>query len=306
MDLQFQCPRCSRAILADASHAGKLATCPKCETSVRIPLSNQESPQLRSAPVLVTHEGRQNSLGIASLILGILAFLFCWIPFLGIVSIPIGGLGFILGLVGLIIAIRRQGSGIGFVIAGSAVSLLAVIIASMMTYAAGKAITDMAEAFDIPSGGSSGYEEGVGPEGSNAVSLPEKESALELVSFRKEMFPQDFSAGRLSDAVQLTLMLKNKTDKRIRAWKALLTVYNSFNEKLFSCELSSGRSDISLGKTEAAHFSWEDNIFINKEPYDYLSGYSAENLKLVLSDVKVVQGGSTRPSGDGTGPRRRK
>src|SRR3954454_1738223 len=36
---------------------------------------------------------RSNSLGIASLILGILAFLICWIPIVAVVSLPLSALG---------------------------------------------------------------------------------------------------------------------------------------------------------------------------------------------------------------------
>jgi TolA-binding protein len=70
-----------------------------------------------------------HSVGIASLVLGILAFLFAWIPCLGIVSMPVSGLGLVLGIVGMGICVLRKGSGLGFPIAGFAVSFLALAVA---------------------------------------------------------------------------------------------------------------------------------------------------------------------------------
>jgi hypothetical protein len=65
-----------------------------------------------------------HSLGIASLVLGVLSFFVCWIPFIGFFF---SGLGFLLGVVGLCLALARKGSGIGFAIAGTAVSSVGVV-----------------------------------------------------------------------------------------------------------------------------------------------------------------------------------
>ncbi len=66
-----------------------------------------------------------HSLGIASLVLGILSFFVCWLPFVGF---GFGGLGLLLGTAGLVLAITRQGTGIGYSIAGTAVNSVAVFI----------------------------------------------------------------------------------------------------------------------------------------------------------------------------------
>jgi hypothetical protein len=54
--------------------------------------------------------------------------LFSWIPQVGLLSMPLSGLGLLLGIAGLVIAIIQRGRGIGFPIAGSAVSLVALVI----------------------------------------------------------------------------------------------------------------------------------------------------------------------------------
>src|SRR5207249_4641219 len=60
-----------------------------------------------------------------SMILGILAFLICWIPLVGAIGFPLSALGLLLGVPGVVIALCRKGRGIGFPIAGLAISALA-------------------------------------------------------------------------------------------------------------------------------------------------------------------------------------
>lgn len=71
-----------------------------------------------------------HSLGIAALVIGVLSFFVCWIPFLGI---AISGLGLLLGLGGLVLAVVRRGSGVGFSIAGSGLSALSLFICLVWT-----------------------------------------------------------------------------------------------------------------------------------------------------------------------------
>jgi hypothetical protein len=83
-----------------------------------------------------------HSLGIAALVIGVLSFFVCWIPFLGI---AVSGLGLLLGLGGLVLAIVRRGSGVGFSIAGSGLSALSLVICLIWTFAlssAFKAVDD--------------------------------------------------------------------------------------------------------------------------------------------------------------------
>lgn len=98
------------------------------------------------APSVNVHLPRRtSSLGVASLILGIVAFLFCWIPLLGIISTPLSALGLVLGIIGFLVAVFRRGAGIGYPIAGSLVSGFALFIAISMTVATGEAIDSLAK-----------------------------------------------------------------------------------------------------------------------------------------------------------------
>jgi uncharacterized protein DUF4339 len=60
-----------------------------------------------------------HSLGIGAMVLGIVGLLTACIPF---VSLPLSGIGFLLGAFGIGMAIMRKGTGIGFSIAGAAIS----------------------------------------------------------------------------------------------------------------------------------------------------------------------------------------
>lgn len=83
----------------------------------------------------VTVEIKQGAspLGIAALVMGIIACLFCWIPFLGLLTIPLALIGILLALIGLIMAIVNKKTGFVFPISGGLVCLLSIFIAFAIT-----------------------------------------------------------------------------------------------------------------------------------------------------------------------------
>lgn len=168
--ITFECGHCGNSIRVPEQAAGRKGKCNKCGESLTVPsaappaevgysltgLDEEPEEELeeyappatvrprkpkRAAPpvavqVNVTQPSRAaHSLGIASLVLGILAFLICWIPLIGALGLPLSGLGFVLGVIGLILAMVRSGHGVGFPIAGSAICGLAFFIALSMTAA---------------------------------------------------------------------------------------------------------------------------------------------------------------------------
>ncbi len=80
----------------------------------------------RSIKVNVPRRG--SSFGIASMVLGLAAFTVCWIPYFGLVGTPLSALGFLLGIIGILISLTRSGAGMGFAIAGTVVSGMALAI----------------------------------------------------------------------------------------------------------------------------------------------------------------------------------
>jgi hypothetical protein len=155
--IKFACPGCGRNLNVPDNASGKTGRCPNCKASVVVPSAAESvlefvvdaprhaSPRaaeaLKPSPAPPA-AGGSNSLGIASLVLGALAFSICWIPFLGVFGMPLSGLGAILGLIGFVSAIRRSGRGIGFPIAGTAVSALALIVCIVITTAFSRAVVE--------------------------------------------------------------------------------------------------------------------------------------------------------------------
>ncbi len=93
-----------------------------------------EHGHYRGAPIVnIAPPRRGSSLGIASLILGVLAFLICWIPLVNLLGVPLSALGLVLGFIGFLVAIARNGAGIGYPIAGAAICGLALFIAISFT-----------------------------------------------------------------------------------------------------------------------------------------------------------------------------
>jgi len=97
-------------------------------------IQSLEQGHVRDAPVInVAPPRRGNSLGVVSLILGILAFLICWIPLVNLLGVPLAALGLILGAIGFLVALTRKGASIGYPIAGTAICGFSLFISLSMT-----------------------------------------------------------------------------------------------------------------------------------------------------------------------------
>ncbi len=83
--------------------------------------------------VAVPERQRTNPIGVAALVLGIIAALIAWVPFLGLVAIPVAILGALLGAIGLIYGlISRRGKVVTSTI-GLALCLGSVLLSVVMT-----------------------------------------------------------------------------------------------------------------------------------------------------------------------------
>jgi hypothetical protein len=143
MAIQCSCPECDYTYEIADELAGKRVLCPECKTRFKVKNSpavrgrrdeadyDDKDYRSREGPRRAAYQGgvAAHSLGISSLVLGALAFIVSLIPFAGVVGVLVGGLGLLLGIAGMIVALVRQGRGIGFPIAGSALSVLAINIA---------------------------------------------------------------------------------------------------------------------------------------------------------------------------------
>jgi hypothetical protein len=72
---------------------------------------------------------RSNGVGVAALVIGILAVVLAIVPFLGVVAFLLGPAAIVLGIIGVLLKFRTRGTAI----AGLILGVLAVIIASIIT-----------------------------------------------------------------------------------------------------------------------------------------------------------------------------
>ncbi len=76
--------------------------------------------------------GVAGTFGVSSLILGILGLFLCWVPALNLL---LAVLALVLGVVGLYLSAENGWGGLGFAIAGSALSLLDLVLSAVLTIA---------------------------------------------------------------------------------------------------------------------------------------------------------------------------
>jgi len=87
---------------------------------------------MSDAQQIEVRQRSSNGIGTAALVLGILACLGCWIPFVGVVAIPVAVIGIILAVIGFLIGLLRRSS-TGGAVAGGIVSIIAIFITIIVT-----------------------------------------------------------------------------------------------------------------------------------------------------------------------------
>ena len=83
--------------------------------------------------VAVPERQRTNPIGVAALVLGIIAALIAWVPFLGLVAIPVALLGALLGAIGLIYGLISRRGKVATASIGLALCLGSVLLSMAMT-----------------------------------------------------------------------------------------------------------------------------------------------------------------------------
>lgn len=110
-----------------------------------------QQPGQQQVPVVQNTPGRQGP-AIASLVLGIVAAVFCLIPFIGVISLLLAPIGLVLGIVGWRGASKGKRAGKGKAIAGVVLALVAGLLAIVMTAATVGAVNEVSKDLDRFSG----------------------------------------------------------------------------------------------------------------------------------------------------------
>ncbi len=129
------CAFCGEQILLAAikcKHCGEMLE-PAVRTARNV--GQQRAPAVHPASASRTAPQKpkrgSSSLAMSSVLLAVLAFLFCWVPQLGIVSILVALLALLIGGLGLAIARFRSPAGVGFSLAGILLSVVSLVMVAI-------------------------------------------------------------------------------------------------------------------------------------------------------------------------------
>ena len=91
--IDFMCPHCQQKMTAPTGGAGRTERCSQCGTSVEVPCLDRLAsptmapiPSIRQVVVQIAPRSGVSGLGVAALVLGLVALVFVWIPVLGLLA----------------------------------------------------------------------------------------------------------------------------------------------------------------------------------------------------------------------------
>lgn len=189
---KVDCSKCGWSKEVPDDLVGLNIHCGKCEADITVPQPTPRSMSSDDRTFTVAISPRGSSLGIGGLVLGVLALPLCFIPFICMIAVPLSAFGLLLAAIGFIVALIRKGAGVGYPLAGAAVSAVALTISVAMTQATGKAI-------NVLSGGdTSPGQETVHPSGERGIAQGgEREPRADAHAERSIVWtPADRSAQR--------------------------------------------------------------------------------------------------------------
>ncbi len=91
--------------------------------------------------ILTTKNTASLTLGIIATVVGVLALLIGWVPFLGLLAVPVAIVGLSLAFIGVVIALVKNFKGIGMPILGGVICGIAFIVPVVSTGGTSAAIT---------------------------------------------------------------------------------------------------------------------------------------------------------------------
>lgn len=104
-------------------------------------MNTSAPPQEPQVVIVTTKNTASLTLGIIAIVVGVLALLVGWIPFLGLLAIPAAIIGLLLAGIGFVIALFKGCKGIGMPLLGGAICIAAFILPILSTGGTSAAIT---------------------------------------------------------------------------------------------------------------------------------------------------------------------
>lgn len=177
--------------------------------------------------VIIPEKKDISALGIASLVLGIIACISCWIPFVGCLGLPLSLLGFLLGFIGIFISIFGRRSGLGFPAAGCLICLIAIIGTIITTGAMSIALDEAANTLKSDLGVSGLDGTTLRSDNGTRNDLNEEIALHEKIAYARNIEIYDFAAGYFESwdgkTPGVKFKIRNNGDKTLS--KIKITVY---------------------------------------------------------------------------------
>ncbi len=134
---------------SNSANSTQQATSPATQTAqtAQNAQTAQTTPQMQPAPAAAP---KTSGLGIASLVLGIVAIIGSWVPILNNFSAILAFIGLVLGIIGIVTISKSKGakSGKGVAVAGTVISIVAIVVVLATQSLYGKAIDSASESWD--------------------------------------------------------------------------------------------------------------------------------------------------------------
>ncbi len=125
-----KCPNCGAQGRGHRRMTEVAVTCPKCGIKdVFLKVSDNKN---KNKPMTMSQK-MPSGFGISSFNFGMLAILICWVPFVGVISLPLSIVGLILGIIGIVLSVKLKNTTLGFSITGTSLSVIAIIIMIITT-----------------------------------------------------------------------------------------------------------------------------------------------------------------------------
>jgi hypothetical protein len=216
-----------------------------------------------------------HSLGIGSVVLGVVGLMLSFMPCVGWIGLPLSALGLLLGVAGGAVAVSRGGHGIGFPITGFAVSGLALAIGAFWLFlltSVPKAMHDSLAPFDRG--------------GRQAVDRPKQPREwyrAEWSSFGRSR-ELDFNFGNGRRNLKIQVFIRTEPDLPIKELYGHLAILKE--DKILHEREIAEKPDISFSDVCVVIFTipYDDN-----SPTDRTLRYAKDSeLMLVLTIRKIV------------------
>lgn len=98
----------------------------------------------------------------------------------------------------------------------------------------------------------------------------------------------DFARKDLK-CIVLTLNVRNKTDKVVKAWRANCVVKDPYDKEIFTFVANGDAKEIADGAVEAYDFYFRENYFSGNGDYEQMREYNLKLIKLEFRDVEVAK-----------------